>query len=163
MASTTPNYTGGIDSIKEKGGAVVNELLEMKENTAVTLLTFLTFFIIILAFLYYFYYSGAGTVGGIAIILIITIMLSVVGQAVMGNAGVVAGCIIGILVGMTVFRKMSSSKDTRNCNVMDNVYGEKNTAISSILRSRSSIQFKPSSSIQFLSSCSGIKFNFSLK
>jgi len=131
-SNTTPNYNEGIDAMKAKGGAVVNELLEMKENTAVTLLTFLTFFVIILAFLYYFYYSGAGTVGGIAIILIITIMLSVVGQAVMGNAGVVAGCIIGILLGMTIFRKMASSKNTRNCNVMDNVYGEKNTAISSL-------------------------------
>ena len=49
------------------------------------------------SFLYYFYYNGTGSVGGISIILIITVMISIVGQALMGRVGAFAGGIIGAL------------------------------------------------------------------
>jgi len=131
MSDNQPNINQGADKAGDAIKKGVNDLLEMKENTAVTLLTFLTFFTIIMAFLYYFYYNGTGTVGGIALILIITIMLSIVGQALMGASGVVVGCIIGIVVGITIFTKMINGKVTRNCNMMDEVYGERNSAITS--------------------------------
>jgi hypothetical protein len=134
MATTTqqPNISNAVNQTGNAIKNVANELVEMKENTAITLLTFLTFFTIIMAFLYYFYFNGTGTIGGIFMILILTIMLSIVGQAVMGPAGLAAGGIIGAVIGILIFVKMINGKATRNCNVMDTVYGEKNTAITSL-------------------------------
>jgi hypothetical protein len=130
--STPPNFSEGANKAGDAIKKGVNDLLEMQENTAITLLTFLTFLTIIMAFLYYFYFNGSGTVGGIALIIIIVVMLSVVGHALMGAAGVAVGCVIGIVVGIAIYAKLINSKSIRNCNFMDEVYGEKNTSISNV-------------------------------
>jgi hypothetical protein len=134
MSNTTPkpNFSEEANKASDAIKKGVNDLLEMQENTAITLLTFLTFLTIIMAFLYYFYFNGSGTVGGIALIIIVVVMLSVVGHAVMGAAGVAAGCIIGIIVGIAIYAKLINSKSIRNCNLMDEVYGEINTSISNV-------------------------------
>jgi hypothetical protein len=118
-----------INAIQDKVKAGLNELVDMKENTMITLITFLTFFVIIISFLYYFYYNGTGSVGGISIILIITVMISIVGQALMGRVGAFAGGIIGAFIGIGIYITMAKGKDTRNCDLMNGVYGEKNTNI----------------------------------
>jgi hypothetical protein len=130
--STPPNFSEGANKAGDAIKKGVNDLLEMQENTAITLLTFLTFLTIIMAFLYYFYFNGSGTVGGIALIIIIVVMLSVVGHALMGAAGVAVGCVIGIVVGIAIYAKLINSKSIRNCNFMDEVYGERNTSISNV-------------------------------
>jgi len=136
MSSSNTNINTGSDTVAKAQAAAsdaVNTLLAMKDNTQITLITFLTFFVIIMAFIYYFYYNGTGSIGGISIIIIITVMLSIVGQAVMDKAGAVAGGILGALIGIAVFVNMSKSKITRNCELMDGVYGEKNVNISNTL------------------------------
>lgn len=130
--TTTPNFSTGANQAGDAIKKGVNDLLEMQENTAITLLTFLTFLTIIMAFLYYFYFNGTGTIGGIALIIIIVVMFSVVGNALMGSAGVAAGCVIGIIVGIAIYTRMINSKSTRNCNMMNEVYGTLNTAISNV-------------------------------
>jgi hypothetical protein len=50
----------------------------------------------------------------------------------MGAAGVAVGCVIGIVVGIAIYAKLINSKSIRNCNFMDEVYGEKNTSISNV-------------------------------
>jgi hypothetical protein len=132
MSTQPPNISGAANKAGNAIKNVANELVEMKENTAITLMTFLTFLTIIMAFLYYFYFNGTGTVGGIFMILILTIMLSIVGQAVMGASGLAAGGILGVVIGILIFVKMINGKVTRDCNVMNTVYGEKNTAITSL-------------------------------
>jgi hypothetical protein len=134
MSNTTPNpnFSEGANKAGDAIKKGVNDLLEMQENTAITLLTFLTFLTIIMAFLYYFYFNGSGTIGGIALIIIVSVMLSVIGHALMGAAGVAVGCVIGIVVGIAIYAKLINSKSVRNCNLMDEVYGERNTSISNV-------------------------------
>ena len=127
MSSSTSNSS--LKTIQQTASSSVDRLKQMSESTQITLMTFLTFFIVIMAFLYYFYYNGTGNIGGISIIIIITVMMSIVGQSIMDKAGALAGGILGVLIGIAVFVRMTKSKSVRNCDLMDGVYGEKNVNI----------------------------------
>jgi hypothetical protein len=105
---------------------------EMSEATSITLLTMLTFSIIVIAFMYYFYYTGTGNFGGIAIIIILTVMFSILGQGIMEQKGAIIGGILGLIIGITIYVNMSNNMLTRECQLMDGVYGDLNTNIISI-------------------------------
>jgi hypothetical protein len=129
--TSTPNSS--LKTIQQSASNSVDRLKQMSESTQITLMTFLTFFIVIMAFLYYFYYNGTGNIGGISIIIMITVMMSVVGQALMDKVGAVAGGILGALIGIAIFVRMTKGKDARNCDLMNGVYGEKNVDITNTI------------------------------
>jgi hypothetical protein len=138
MSSSKPNVQ--IQQIQQAASTSVDRLKNMSDSTQVTLMTFLTMFIIIIAFLYYFYYNGAGNIGGISIIIIITVMLSIVGQALMDRAGALAGGVLGALIGIGIFVRMSKGKNKRNCDSMDVIYGEKNVDITNTIETGYSLR-----------------------
>ena len=108
----------------------MSKIKEMSEATSITLITVLTFVVIIITLLYYFYYTGTGNFGGILIILILTVMFSVLGQALTdGSTGMIIGGILGATIGITIYVNMANNMLTRECQLMDTVYGQLNTNI----------------------------------
>ena len=108
----------------------MSKIKEMSEATSITLITMLTFIVIIITLMYYFYYTGTGNFGGILIIIISTVMLSVLGQAITeGTMGTIIGGILGLAIGITIYVNMSNNMLTRECQLMDTVYGQLNTSI----------------------------------
>ena len=133
MSLSTTTVASTPDLMKQNIIGGLNNLKQMQDSTAITLLTMLTFTVIIIAFMYYFYYTGTGNFGGIAIIIILTVMFSVLGQALMDSqTGAIIGGIIGLIIGITIYVNMANNMITRECSLMDTVYGQLNTNILSI-------------------------------
>ena len=108
----------------------MSKIKEMSEATSITLLTMLTFTVIVITLLYYFYYTGTGNFGGILLIIISTVMFSVLGQAMFeGQIGTIIGGILGLTIGITIYVNMANNMLTRECQLMDTVYGQLNTNI----------------------------------
>jgi hypothetical protein len=132
MSQTGSGSTDMATQARQNIQQAMSGLKEMSEATTITLLTMLTFSIIVIAFMYYFYYTGTGNFGGIAIIFILTIMFSILGQGIMDQKGAIIGGILGLIVGITIYVNMSNNMLTRECQLMDGVYGNLNTNIISI-------------------------------
>ncbi len=132
MSQTGSGSTDIATEARQNIQQAMSGLKEMSEATSITLLTMLTFSIIIIAFMYYFYYTGTGNFGGIAIIIILTIMFSILGQGIMEQKGAIIGGILGLIIGITIYVNMSNNMLTRECKLMDGVYGDLNTNILSI-------------------------------
>jgi len=108
----------------------MSKIKEMSEATSITLITMLTFVVMVITLLYYFYYTGTGNFGGILIILISTVMLSILGQAITeGTMGTIIGGILGATIGIIIYVNMANNMLTRECQLMDTVYGQLNTNI----------------------------------
>jgi hypothetical protein len=132
MSQTGSGSTDIATEARQNIQQAMSGLKEMSEATSITLLTMLTFSIIVIAFMYYFYYTGTGNFGGIAIIIILTIMFSILGQGIMEQKGAIIGGILGLIIGITIYVNMSNNMLTRECKLMDGVYGDLNTNILSI-------------------------------
>ena len=142
MATNAP--TSANTSVAEIQNTItggLNNLKQMQDSTAITLITMLTFTVIIIAFLYYFYYTGTGNFGGVAIIIILSVMFSVLGQAMLDKVGAVIGGALGLIVGIAIYVNMANNMVTRECSLMDTVYGALNTNIISIKPSRQEFQY----------------------
>jgi hypothetical protein len=108
----------------------MSKIKEMSEATSITLITVLTFVVIVITLLYYFYYTGTGNFGGILLIGILTVMFSILGQALTdGSTGMIIGGILGATIGITIYVNMANNMLTRECQLMDTVYGQLNTNI----------------------------------
>uniref|UniRef100_A0A6C0I788 PI-PLC Y-box domain-containing protein n=1 Tax=viral metagenome TaxID=1070528 RepID=A0A6C0I788_9ZZZZ len=106
------------------------------------LLMILVFSVIIYAFLYYFYYTGTGNfLGGLLIPILMLICAFVTDGLGMNwtlfgiKIDPIIGAIIGLIAGILIFVNMSDSMKTRNCSLMDTMYGELNTNILTIKKS----------------------------
>lgn len=129
MADTTNIAQDAQQSIQNS----MSKIKEMSEATSITLITMLTFVVMVITLLYYFYYTGTGNFGGILIILISTVMLSILGQAITeGTMGTIIGGILGATIGITIYVNMANNMLTRECQLMDTVYGQLNTNILSL-------------------------------
>ena len=126
----TPNIPNIAQTAQQSIQNSMSKIKEMSEATSITLITMLTFIVIIITLMYYFYYTGTGNFGGILIIIISTVMLSVLGQAITeGTMGTIIGGILGLAIGITIYVNMSNNMLTRECQLMDTVYGQLNTNI----------------------------------
>ena len=134
--NSTTSINSTADEVKKNVVNILDELKNMQEATAITLLTMLTFSIIVIGLLYYFYYTGTGNLGGVAIIIILTVMFSVLGQAIMEKKGAIIGGVLGLIVGITIYVNMANNMVTRECKLMDTVYGDLNTNILSIKQTK---------------------------
>lgn len=128
----TTNTTDIVAKSRQNIQDAMKGMKDMSEATSITLLTMLTLAIIVIAFLYYFYYTGTGNFGGIALIIIMTVMFSVLGQGIMDKMGAIIGGVVGLAIGITIYVNMADNMLTRNCQLMDGVYGNLNTNILSI-------------------------------
>ena len=118
---------------KKSGGA--------ENSTVVNILAVLSGVSIIGAILFFYSYKGLGKVGGIIMIIILTVGCSILGQAMLPGWGLLIGCIVGILVGTLIYIHMKDSMESRECDLMDSIYGDLNTNILSINTSNANYQY----------------------
>jgi hypothetical protein len=140
MATNAPTSNTSVAEIQDTITGGLNDLKQMQDSTAITLITMLTFTVIVIAFLYYFYYTGTGNFGGVAIIIILSVMFSVLGQAMLDKVGALIGGALGLIVGIAIYVNMADNMVTRECSLMDTVYGDLNTNIISIKPARQEFQ-----------------------
>lgn len=103
-----------------------------KSYTLVNILAGLSILSIIGAILFFYYYKGLGKIGSIIMIIILTVGFSILGQALIPGFGVLIGCMVGLSIGFLIYINLKDGMETRECDLMDSVYGDLNTNILSI-------------------------------
>ena len=107
-----------------------------------TILLILTYSVIISGFCYYFYYNGTGNVVGILLIPALSILSAFLCYQFAQTGNVTEsktltmiaffGLLFGAFMGTIIYIRFTDSLKTRECDLMDTVYGELNTEILSI-------------------------------